>query len=231
MVEWNQNQPRNLQAISWALRWQARGFFWDMAMAALEKTSFNGKITWLGRVPHRDQSAIACEALQCMALSFAGFADEFHGGLTRPSCSRVLGQYPRGTEIRNVRQLSVVSAEELALIASKLSLDAINPAWLGASIVVEGLPDFSHVPPSSRLQSQDGVTLTVDMLNKPCILPSKTIAAAGHSTGKDFKAAAGGLRGVTAWVERPGTLNVGDTLALHIPMQRVWAPQPDLFEI
>ena len=192
-------------------------------MPALVKTEHVGRITWLGRVPHRDASEIVGEPLDEMTLGFDGFTGEFHAGLTRPSCSRVTTQYPRGTEIRNVRQISVVSAEELAVIAEKLGLEEVDPAWLGASVVVSGLPDFTHVPPSSRLQGPDGVTLTVDMLNQPCNLVSKTIEEARPGHGKAFKAAAAGLRGVTAWVERPGTLRLGDSLQLHVPGQRAWA--------
>lgn len=193
-------------------------------MPALEKTTYVGRVTWLGRVPHRHASEIVGEPLPAMVLGFDGFTGEFHAGLTRASCTRVTTQYPRGTEIRNVRQVSIVSAEELAVIAQKLDLAVVDPAWLGASIVVSGLSDFTHVPPSSRLQGPDGVTLTVDMLNQPCNLVAKTIEDARPGHGKAFKAAAAGLRGVTAWVERPGTLRVGDDLVLHVPGQRAWAP-------
>jgi MOSC domain-containing protein YiiM len=31
-----------------------------------------------------------------------------------------------------------------------------------------------------------------------------------------------GKRGVTAWVERPGDLVLGDVLRLHCPEQRAW---------
>ena len=191
-------------------------------MPALIKTEHVGRITWLGRVPHRNASEIVGEPIQSMSLNFDGMPGEFHAGLTRLSCSRVTTQYPKGTEIRNVRQLSIVSAAELAIIAKKLDLDAIDPAWLGASVVVDGIEDFTHVPPSARLQGPDGVTLTVDMLNQPCHLVSKTIEVARPGHGKAFKAAANGLRGVTAWVERAGTLTLGDTLVLHIPGQRAW---------
>ena len=191
-------------------------------MPALVKTQHVGRIVWLGRVPHRNATEIVGEPLQEMALGFDGFSGEFHAGLTRASCSRVTTQHPRGTEIRNVRQVSIVSAEELAVIAGKLGLEAVDPAWLGASVVVDGLPDFTHVPPSSRLQGPDGVTLTVDMLNQPCNLVAKTIEDARPGHGKAFKAAAEGRRGVTAWVERPGTLRVGDDLVLHVPGQRAW---------
>ncbi|SHE83461.1 MOSC domain-containing protein [Loktanella atrilutea] len=193
-------------------------------MPALEKTDHRGRVTWLGRVPHRDALEIVGEPLEEMALGFEGMVGEVHAGLTRESCSRVTTQYPKGTVIRNVRQVSVVSAEELAVIADKLGLEAVDPAWLGASVVVSGLPDFTHVPPSSRLQGPDGVTLTVDMLNQPCTLVAKTIEDARPGHGKAFKAAAAGRRGITAWVERPGTLRLGDTLVLHVPGQRAWRP-------
>lgn len=199
-------------------------------MPALSPTSFSGKITWLGSVPHRDNPEIVTNARQDMPLTFAGAEGEIHAGLTRPSCSRVKSQYPRDTEIRNTRQISIVCAAELGTIAATLGLETIDPSWLGASIVVDGIPDFSHIPPSSRLQSQDGVTLTVDMQNRPCIFPAKTIEAARPGQGKAFKAAAKGLRGVTAWVEREGTLRLGDTLTLHVPDQRAWMATPDLFD-
>ncbi|GAD57384.1 MOSC domain-containing protein [Limimaricola cinnabarinus] len=193
-------------------------------MPALAPTEFHGRITWLGRVPHREAKPIETEALEEMPLGFDGLAGEVHAGLTRPSCSRVTSQHVRGTEIRNTRQLSIVGAEELATIAAKLGLERIDPAWLGASVVVEGLPDFSHLPPSARLQGPDGCTLVIDMQNRPCQFPAMTIEAAHPGQGKGFKAAAHGLRGVTAWVERPGTLRRGDALRLHLPDQRAWRP-------
>lgn len=199
-------------------------------MPALTATSFTGKITWLGRVPDRSTPEITTVSLDEMPLSFAGAEGEVHAGLTRLSCARVTSQYPRDTEIKNTRQISIVCAEELAKIASTLDLDEIDPKWLGASIVVSGLPDFSHIPPSSRLQSQDGVTVTVDVQNRPCVFPAKTIERDKPGQGNAFKAAAKGLRGVTAWVEREGTLRLGDTLTLHVPDQRAWMSQPDLFE-
>lgn len=198
-------------------------------MPALKPTSFSGKVTYLGRVPHRNAPEIVSLHLDEMSLGFAGLVGEIHNGLTRSSCSRVTAQYKRGTEIRNVRQISIVCGEEMAAIAATMGLETINPAWLGASIVISGIPDFSHIPPSSRLQSQNGVTLTVDMQNRPCVLPAKTISQYHPDRGQGFPAAAKGKRGVTAWVEREGTLRLGDTMTLHVPDQRAWMAQPDLF--
>jgi hypothetical protein len=192
-------------------------------MPALISTAFEGRVTWLGYVPHRERAEIETVGIEEMPLGFGGFAADCHAGESRPSCSRVTDQYPRGTTIRNVRQLSLVSAEELAQIAEALGLERVEPAWVGASVVVEGIPDFSHLPPSSRLQGPDGVTLTIDMQNRPCRFPAKTIETARPGHGKRFKEVAEGRRGVTAWVERPGTLRLGDVLRLHVPDQRPWA--------
>ncbi|RVV98505.1 MOSC domain-containing protein [Mesobaculum littorinae] len=194
-------------------------------MPTLVDTGLAARITWLGTVPNRDRAPIDGVALDEMTLGWEGYAAEVHAGLTRPSCSRVKNLYPRGTEIRNTRQLSILSAEELAGIAADLDLDAIDPRWLGASVVVEGLRDFTHLPPSSRLQSEDGTTLTVDLLNGPCQFPAMSIEEAHPGHGKAFKRVAEGRRGVVAWVERPGRLRIGDALRLFVPEQRAWTGQ------
>lgn len=115
-----------------------------------------------------------------------------------------------------------MSAEELAQIAAALGLEEFDPTWAGATMVIAGLPDLSHLPPSSRLQVQGGATIVVDMQNRPCHLPAPVIEAAHQGHGKAFKRAAQGLRGVTAWVECEGVVNVGDTVTLHVPDQRAW---------
>jgi MOSC domain len=192
-------------------------------MPALIPTDHFCTVIWMGAqaVPV-EKLWIRAGPVTEMPLSFAGYTGEVHAGLTRPSDSRVLAQHPRGTTIRNVRQLAIVSAEEMALVAAKLGLEAFDYAWVGASLVIEGIPDFSQVPPSSRLQAENGTTLVVDMENRPCQEPAVTIEAARPGYGKAFKAAAAGRRGVTAWVEREGTLAVGMRLRLHIPDQPVW---------
>lgn len=195
-------------------------------MPALIATSYRARVVWLGAQPEPvERLVIRSVPLTEMPLGFAGHAGESHAGLTRPSCGRVLAQHPRGTVIRNVRQLSLVSAEEMAEVAAALGLAAMDYAWVGASLVVEGIPDFTHVPPSSRLQGPDGVTLVVDMQNLPCQEPAVTIDRALPGRGRGFKAAAKGRRGVTAWVEREGVLRLGEVLVLHVPAQRIWAQQ------
>ncbi|GGH53831.1 MOSC domain-containing protein [Frigidibacter albus] len=191
-------------------------------MPVLKPSDFWGEIVWLGRVDDR-ATTLAATPLPELHASFAGVAGEEHAGLTRPSCSRVTAQYPRNTEIRNTRQFSILAQEDLDSIAAAMGLDSLDPAWLGASMVVNGIPDFSHVPPSSRLQAGSGATLVVDIENRPCTLPAKVIEAARPGAGKLFKPAAKGKRGITAWVEREGVFRLGDRLRLHVPDQPVWA--------
>ena len=191
-------------------------------MPALKPTDFTARVTWIGRVADRE-AALQSEALERAMLHFGGIAGEAHGGITRPSCSRVLSLHPRGTEIANVRQLSVLSAEEIAATAQAMGLDALDPALLGASLVIAGIPDFTRVPPSSRLQAPSGATLVIDMENRPCMLPARPIEEVHQGHGKAFKAAATGRRGVTAWVEREGEIALGDVLRLHVPDQPGWA--------
>ena len=190
-------------------------------MAALELSPITGRILWVGRVADRD-AGLPSAPLDALHLTFAGPDGESHGGLTRPSCSRVLALHPRGTEIANTRQLSILSAEEMAAIAAAMGLDRLDPALVGASMVVQGIPDFTHLPPSSRLQGPDGATLVVDLENLPCTLPARPIEGAHPGFGARFKQAAKGRRGITAWVERSGILRPGDELRLFLPTQRPW---------
>ncbi|MEL6648334.1 MAG: MOSC domain-containing protein [Pseudomonadota bacterium] len=186
-------------------------------------TDVSAKIVWLGQVTEQTEDIRSAAQSEVFA-TYAGQEGATHAGLTRPSCVRVREMHEEGTEIRNVRQFSVLSAEELALIANDLGLKEINPEWLGASIVIEGIEDFSFVPPSSRLQTQDGTTLVIDMQNFPCGYPGREIEKDHPGQGRKFAKVAEGRRGVTAWVEREGPLRVGDSLRLHVPRQRPWQP-------
>ncbi len=191
-------------------------------MPVLRETEFTAEVVWLGHVPAG--GSIRAQEAKILPLGFSGVEGERHEGVNRASCVRVRNLYPQGTEIRNVRQLSILSEEEMQATAVEMGLDRLDPSYLGISILLRGIPDFTHIPPSSRLQGPDGVTLTVDMENRPCVIPGREVEADLPGHGAAFKPAAQGRRGVTAWVERPGTLQPGDRLKLFVPDQRAWAP-------
>ena len=190
-------------------------------MPALKATDFHAEIVWLGCVTDR-KARLQSASQPILSLRFDGPEGEAHGGLTRPACSRVKTLYPRDTPIRNTRQVSILCADELTMIARDMGLAQLDPALLGATLVVRGVPDFSHLPPSARLLAPTGACLTVDMQNRPCTLPARPIEMAHPGFGARFKSAAKGRRGVTAWVEAEGTITLGDKLRLFIPDQRAW---------
>ncbi len=191
-------------------------------MPALKPTQYEAEIVWLGRVVNSVEN-LRAEALNEVMAGFGGMPDDCHGGETRASCVRVASQYPEGTTIANTRQFSILSAEELDVIATEMGVEDFDPEWIGASIVLRGIPDFTYVPPASRLQSTSGATLVVDMENRPCVFPGRVINQDRPGMGKLFKPAAENRRGVTGWVEREGMLRVGDKMRLHIPDQRAWS--------
>lgn len=188
-------------------------------MAVLKDSGINGKVS--GLFVHKDgSSGIATSQLDSIRVTFAGFEGESHSGLTRPSCVRVRRQYPIGTSIRNTRQISIVSDEELADIARHLELPELHPGWLGANLAIVGIPELTTLPPSSRLIFSGGVSLVVDMENEPCDGPAKEIDQRHPGKGRLFVKNALGRRGVTAWVEREGVIEHGDTVDVHMPPLR-----------
>ena len=189
-------------------------------MTLLKPTEFHATITWLGTVADSDAD-ISAEPRETVEVGWEGFDGDCHSGLTRPACVRVKRQHPQGTEIRNTRQISIVSAEELAAIAEAMGLEQVAPEWLGASMVVNGVPDFTLIPPATRLVFENGVCLTVDTENAPCALPAKVIERYHPGVGRSFPEKARNKRGVTAWVERPGALAIGDRARLHVPPRRL----------
>lgn len=192
-------------------------------MPTLKKTEYTGEVIWLGHVPAAT-GTVRSGSTEQIDLSFGGQAGARHDGVNRASCIRVRNLYAEGTEIRNVRQLTILSAEQLDAIAAEMDLETLDPGLLGATLVLRGIPDFTHIPPASRLQAPSGLTLTVDMENRPCLYPAREIEIEQPGHGAAFKPAATNRRGVTAWVERPGTIALGDSLTLFVPDQRAWAP-------
>ncbi|MEM6384044.1 MAG: molybdenum cofactor sulfurase [Pseudomonadota bacterium] len=174
--------------------------------------------------------ALASEAVERLDLTYEGIAGDRHAGLTRASGGRE-PWYKRGSEMRNERQLSIVAADELAQSASAMGIDRIAPEWIGANMVLDGVPNLSMLPPRSLLFFGDpkagGATIKIDGQNAPCRFAGDSIAA--HFPDQDPKAlaltfpkAAVGKRGLVGWVEKPGPVAVGDTATVQVPEQWIW---------
>lgn len=166
--------------------------------------------------------SIATELSGDSMLTFGGLEGDNHYGLTRECCVRFKDQYPEGVEVRNNRQISIVSVEELEIIADRLGVPSIEPEWLGANLLVSGIPSFTLIPPNTRLLLPSGAGIAIDLENKPCQFPAQLINEVYPGKGTRFPSKAGALRGNTGWVEREGAIAVGDTIQVHIPVQPAW---------
>ena len=96
-------------------------------MPALRATDIYLTVTWLGVVTHRREIEIETEPRQSLQLDWDGVVGAAHSGRTRASDSRVLQQHQQGTDIINVRQLSIVNQEEIDQIARDMGLARFNP--------------------------------------------------------------------------------------------------------
>lgn len=173
----------------------------------------------------RDGTAISAPVAS-LDVTLEGIAGDRHGGMTRTSGGRE-PWYPRGTEMRNERQLSIVCTDELAVAARAMEIDRIAPEWIGANMVLGGVTDLSKLPPRSLLFFEDGPTIKIDGQNAPCRFAGARIAE--HYPDRDDKALAlafpkkaAGLRGLVGWVDRPGTITPGQKVTIQVPEQWIW---------
>lgn len=183
----------------------------------------SAKVAGLYAAPSDDFQTRTVERLE---LGFDGIPGDFHGGHTRRSGGRE-PWYPRGTEIRNERQISIVAFDELAVVAERMGLAEIKPEWIGANLVIDGLPNLSMLPSATLLFFAGGVTLKVDTQNNPCRLAGRSIARNARMEDRDagsllFPKVAKRLRGLVAWVEKPGVIEAGEEISVRVPDQWIY---------
>lgn len=188
----------------------------------LSKLPFQGTVELLLANPDRD-TGLEKKMVPEVRLLFSGVEGDCHGGLTRKSDSRMLKQFKRGTPVRNSRQISVLSAEELAEVAARMEIPEVKPEWVGANLVTRGIPDLTLLPPSSRLQFPSGAMIVVDIENHPCRYPADIIQRHNPNQKMGFVKAAMHKRGVVGWVEAEGVVRTGDAITIWIPPQRIYS--------
>lgn len=164
-----------------------------------------------------DTEAVESTPKDEIQLTYAGVVGDRHEGLVRPSGARE-PWYPRGTRMRNERQLSMLSVEELAEVAANLSLPVLPAEWIGANIALSGIPHFSRLPPRTLLMFPSGATIRIDGDNGPCRVSGRSIMQ--HHPGRSdvefgFVKAATGKRGLVGWVEREGVIRTGDEVIVR----------------
>lgn len=161
-----------------------------------------------------------------MLLDIEGPVGDRHHGITMSSDIRQRWIYGEGTEIRNNRQVSIVDADELAQIATKLGIEALAPGTIADNICTTGIGGLTALPLMSRLvfanphdPASHGAVIVLGGENIPRTLAGALVGDRYGTAPEKFPKASIHLRGVTGWVERPGILRPGIAV-------RVLAPRP-----
>ncbi len=159
-----------------------------------------------------------------LVLTFEGIIGDYHHGATRLSGGRE-PWYKRGTEIRNERQLSLLSKVELDVVAQRLNIPEIKPEWIGCNVLLGGVENLSFMPPRTNLMFKGGATIRIDGNNGPCKVSGRAIAE--HHEGRDdittgFSREAQHIRGLVGWVEKPGVIHKGEGFVARLPEQWIY---------
>lgn len=175
-----------------------------------------GTITVLSVLSATTPDVFISQPMDQIALVFGGIVGDRHFGWTKTAGVRE-GQYPRGTEILNRRQISLVAEEDLERIAVGLGVPTVRPEWLGANFLVRGFPDWTRLAVGAHLLFPGGAGLLSSGENRPCRHPGEVLAQ-HYPDRRDIAACfvrvADHRRGIVAMVEREGTVRVGDEIRI-----------------
>jgi hypothetical protein len=152
-------------------------------------------------------------------LTFTGIIADIHSGAIRAAGPREPA-FRSGTMLANLRQVSLVSAEELATIASRMGLSRLDPAWLAANIAIEGAGPITQLPRGTIIRFPSGASLYVSDLNSPCTDAAKLIrehARPAQQQTSSFVPHAVGRRGLVAFVYAQGQVSSGDAIEFLFP--------------
>ncbi len=160
-----------------------------------------------------DSSSLVSRRVNKVRVLENGFEGDKHQGWFRKADARAK-RYPKGTVIWNSRQISIVSEEELAVVAEALGVPAVLPEWLGANMCIRGVSDLSLLKPRTKIfvpssESVLEVGLYITAPNKPCVGPGEIIQAHYSdipALATRFPKAAINKRGVVAVVECGGVI-------------------------
>jgi hypothetical protein len=152
-----------------------------------------------------------------LTLDWGGPVGDRHHGETMLADSRQRAFYERGTVIRNHRQVSLVDAAELDLIASALGVERLAAGLIADNICTDGIPELTGLPRMTRLVFEGGAVLMLGGENMPCTIAGALVEAVHGTPAHVFPKAAMGHRGVTGWVERPGVVRPGESVSIHTP--------------
>ncbi|MBV9349746.1 MAG: MOSC domain-containing protein [Patescibacteria group bacterium] len=185
-----------------------------------------------GRVDsvYRSENGVEKYPQQFIEVDLEGILGDSHAGFSRSAGGRKSERrYPRGTKIRNYRQWSAVSIEELAIIAENMGIPSIDPGWIGANVALRGVPEFTQLPKGSTFAFPEKAVLLVEEANLPCTAPGDVIGS--KYSGRNFRPnlfpkAAMGRRGLVGVVERPGIIRIDDVVIVEVYEPKIYSLPP-----
>lgn len=152
-------------------------------------------------------------------LTWEGIVGDRHFGRTKIAGVRE-NYVPKGTEVMNQRQVSIISKDEIKQIAERMELDSMYPEDLGVNILIDNIKDFSRVPFGSIMQFEHCANILLTGDNFPCIYPGYEIDARnGTSKFSKFAKSAMHIRGQTGMCLRPGVIKPKSTFKIIIPKE------------
>lgn len=168
------------------------------------------------------------EKLKCLQ---GGMINEDHSGLTTLSTVRESITVQKGSQVINLRQLTITSVGEFKAVAQDMDIPEITQEDLISNVHLEGLPELSKIPTGSYVQFIDPKTnqqrqlvLFVTGINDPCHIPAERISERlGNDSGKGFQKYAMNRRGLIAIVYRAGEARLNDNVKIITP--KFWAPE------
>ena len=146
-----------------------------------------GRVQWIGRAAERK-----------------GPIEEVEEVRMEPSTGIEGDHHATGRRAGSRRQVTLIQAEHLPVIAALTDHDQIPPAWLRRNIVVSGIPLLALLKKRFRLGE---ALLETTGLCDPCDRMEHTLGAGGFNAMQ-------GHGGITARVIEGGRVKIGDEVRL-----------------
>ena len=193
--------------------------------AIVPRRRLRGRVVATYSVPFGDRnSGFVTTAMDALSLTFEGIPGDRHSGWTRRAGGRE-PWYPRGAEMRNERQISLLAPDELLQIAERLGVAEVRPEWIGGNLLIDGVSCFSMLPSGTRL-SFEGEAVIVIGAREPSMpfLGRLDRAPLSRQAGNRTRIlqSCRRLRGLVGWAERPGVIRPGGAVAVQIPEQWIY---------
>ena len=162
-----------------------------------------------------------------LTLTWDGIKQDKHASRTVVAATQdaLANAVTKGSEILNLRQISLISQEELNEIALKMNVNEIPLNFMRANIVTSGFKHLTQLPFGTQIHFEFGAVLLLTGENHPCgvtgkriqesLLEEKNIIASFVKEGEH-------KRGVTAIVLRPGLIYAGQEARVRIPVNKYY---------